>query len=148
MKIPKLILVGAGPGDVDLITMKGIKAIQSADVILYDALANPELLKYATEEALKIYVGKKASMHIYTQHSINEMIVDYAHKLGTVVRLKGGDPFVFGRGHEEMEYANTSLVTSTSVRGASILRSQGDSRILSSATPSNCNVSGFLVKIP
>ncbi|MGZ6520058.1 MAG: uroporphyrinogen-III C-methyltransferase, partial [Bacteroidia bacterium] len=88
--IPKLTLVGAGPGDVDLITVKGVEAISSADVILYDALVNRELLKYAPIEALKIYVGKRNNNHTYTQEQINSLIVDFAYTHGHVVRLKGG----------------------------------------------------------
>lgn len=101
----KLTLVGAGPGDETLITLKGILALESADVILYDALANPALFKYCKEDALKIFVGKRAGCHHLQQHEINRMIVRYARKYGNVVRLKGGDPFVFGRGQEEKEYA-------------------------------------------
>ncbi len=102
---PKLTLVGAGPGDPDLITLKGIKALESADVILYDALANIALLDYARPEALKIFVGKRAGQHYLIQREINQLIVQYAFSHGHVVRLKGGDPFVFGRGQEEKLYA-------------------------------------------
>lgn len=101
----KIILVGAGPGDVDLITLKGIKALKNADVVLYDALANKALLSYCTTDCIKIYVGKKAGIHQYQQIYINDMLVDYARQFKHVVRLKGGDPFVFGRGHEELEHA-------------------------------------------
>ncbi|UII22397.1 uroporphyrinogen-III C-methyltransferase [Fulvivirga ligni] len=101
----KIILTGAGPGDSELITLKAIKALQKADVVLYDALANPELLDYCSEHCIKVYVGKKAGIHSYQQIYINDMLVDYAQKHDTVVRLKGGDPFVFGRGHEELEHA-------------------------------------------
>lgn len=100
----KLTVVGAGPGDVDLITLKGIKALQSADVVLYDALVSPELLDYAPE-AEKIFVGKRKGCYSYQQEQINDLIVERATKGMHVVRLKGGDPFVFGRGAEEMEYA-------------------------------------------
>ncbi|MBX2842991.1 MAG: uroporphyrinogen-III C-methyltransferase [Flammeovirgaceae bacterium] len=115
MILPKLTLVGAGPGDPDLITLKGIKAIKNADVILYDALANEELLEYACENCMKIFVGKRAGKHTFQQIKINKLIVTNALKYGHVVRLKGGDPFVFGRGHEELEYAmkygiNTEIV--------------------------------------
>jgi uroporphyrin-III C-methyltransferase len=105
MNIPRLTLIGAGPGDIELITLKGIRAIKSADVILYDALANQELLEYARPDALRIYVGKRLGKYVYTQDEINEKIVYLAKQYGHVVRLKGGDPFVFGRGFEEMEYA-------------------------------------------
>lgn len=100
----KLTVVGAGPGDVDLITLKGIKALQSADVVLYDALVSTELLDYAPE-AEQIFVGKRKGCYSYQQEQINDLIVERATKGMHVVRLKGGDPFVFGRGAEEMEYA-------------------------------------------
>jgi len=105
MKSPKLSLVGAGPGDPELITLKAIKTLEAADVILYDALANPALLEYAPRQSLKIFVGKRAGKHSFQQRKINRMIVELAHEHGHVVRLKGGDPFVFGRGQEEKEYA-------------------------------------------
>ena len=102
---PCLTLVGAGPGDEELITLKGIRALETADVVLYDALANPALLQYAPATAERIFVGKRAGQHLFQQRQINQMIVRYAHQYGHVVRLKGGDPFVFGRGQEEQEYA-------------------------------------------
>ena len=101
----RLTIVGAGPGDVELITLKAIKAIASANVILYDALINEELLKYASADAELIFVGKRKGCYAYQQEQINELIVLKAHEKGHVVRLKGGDPFVFGRGAEEIEYA-------------------------------------------
>lgn len=103
-KTPKLSVVGAGPGDPELITLKGIKALQTADVVLYDALINKELLDYAPQAEL-IYVGKRKSNHRYSQDQINDLIVKNALTKGHVVRLKGGDPFVFGRGAEEIEFA-------------------------------------------
>lgn len=99
-----LTLVGAGPGDVELITLKAIKALKAADVVLYDALVNTKLLEYAPQ-AEKIFVGKRRGCYAYQQEQINELIVSRAKNNGRVVRLKGGDPFVFGRGSEEMEYA-------------------------------------------
>ena len=93
--IPKLTIVGAGPGDVDLITIKAIKAIESANVILYDALINEALLKYASTEAELIFVGKRKGCYAYQQTQINELIVSRAKSHGHVVRLKGGDPFIF-----------------------------------------------------
>ncbi|MBM1108147.1 uroporphyrinogen-III C-methyltransferase [Aurantibacter crassamenti] len=99
-----LTVVGAGPGDVELITLKAIKALQNADVVLYDALVDVALLKYA-EKAELIFVGKRKGCYSYQQEQINELIVERAKSGGHVVRLKGGDPFVFGRGAEEMEYA-------------------------------------------
>lgn len=103
--IPKLTVVGAGPGDIDLITLKAIKAIESADVILYDALINEELLKYASPKSERIYVGKRKGCYAFQQEQINELIVSKAKTCGHVVRLKGGDPFIFGRGAEEIDYA-------------------------------------------
>ncbi len=100
----KLTLVGAGPGDVELITLKAIKALQNANVVLYDALVDKELLAYAPQAEL-IFVGKRKGCYSYQQEQINELIVSRAKSHGHVVRLKGGDPFVFGRGAEEMEYA-------------------------------------------
>lgn len=115
----KITLVGAGPGDKDLITVKGLRALQQADVVLYDALVNPELLKEAPKDALKIYVGKRANQHRYTQETINLLLVQYALSHGRVVRLKGGDPFVFGRGHEELQYAQSFGVQVEVVPGIS-----------------------------
>lgn len=104
MRSGKLTVVGAGPGDVDLITLKGVKALQSADVVLYDALVSKELLAYAPK-AEKIFVGKRKGCYAYQQEQINDLIVERAQQGKYVVRLKGGDPFVFGRGAEEMEHA-------------------------------------------
>ncbi|MBO0331518.1 uroporphyrinogen-III C-methyltransferase [[Muricauda] lutisoli] len=114
----KLTVVGAGPGDVDLITLKGIKTLQNADVVLYDALVSPELLEYAPE-AEKIFVGKRKGCYSYQQNQINDLIVERAQQGLQVVRLKGGDPFVFGRGAEEMEYAAASGVEVAVVPGIS-----------------------------
>lgn len=116
---PKLTLVGAGPGDVDLITIKGVEALGSADIVLYDALVNTELLKYAPIDALKIYVGKRNKKHTYTQEQINELIVDSAFTHGHVVRLKGGDSFVFGRGQEEIAYAELFNIETEVIPGIS-----------------------------
>ncbi len=96
-------IVGAGPGDPELITIKAMKCIQKADVILYDRLVSRELLKEAKQEAELIYCGKLPKLHVMKQESIQHLLVKYAKKGKTVVRLKGGDPFVFGRGAEEAE---------------------------------------------
>ncbi|WP_194766751.1 uroporphyrinogen-III C-methyltransferase [Tamlana sp. I1] len=104
LKTPKLTVVGAGPGDEDLITLKAIKAIESADVILYDALINESLLKYASEGIECIFVGKRKGCYAFQQEQINDLIVAKAKEKGHVVRLKGGDPFIFGRGAEEIDY--------------------------------------------
>ena len=118
-KHPKISLVGAGPGDPELITVKGLKVLQSADVVLYDALSNPALLAEASENALKIYVGKRANWHRYSQAEINLMLVQYAYAYGHVVRLKGGDPFIFGRGHEELEYIDAFGIQTEIIPGIS-----------------------------
>lgn len=104
LKTPKLTVVGAGPGDVDLITLKAIKAIKAADVILYDALINEELLDYTSVKTERIFVGKRKGCYAFQQEQINELIVAKAKEKGHVVRLKGGDPFIFGRGAEEIDY--------------------------------------------
>ena len=116
---PKLTLVGAGPGDDELITLKGIKALQNADVILYDALANDSLLAYAPKHCVKMNVGKRKGQHSYLQDEINRLIVSFALEHGHVVRLKGGDPFVFGRGYEELEYAKAFGIETHVIPGVS-----------------------------
>lgn len=102
---PKLTVVGAGPGDVELITLKAINVLKEADVVLYDALVNSEMLSYVNPDSELIFVGKRRGCYRYQQEQINELIVARGHSHGHVVRLKGGDPFIFGRGAEEMEYA-------------------------------------------
>ncbi|GAB3503885.1 uroporphyrinogen-III C-methyltransferase [Spirosoma knui] len=115
----KLTLVGAGPGDPDLITVKGIRALQQADVVMYDALVAPELLDYCRPEALKVYVGKRRGAYSCMQEDINPLIVHYAQQYGHVVRLKGGDSFVFGRGYEEQEYARQYGIETIVIPGIS-----------------------------
>lgn len=116
---PKLTLVGAGPGDPDLITAKAINALGKADVVLYDALVNPLLLNYARPHIMKIFVGKQSGQHSLKQEQINNLIVDLAFSYGHVVRLKGGDPFVFGRGYEEIEYAQSFNIETEVIPGVS-----------------------------
>lgn len=116
---PKITLIGAGPGDIELITLKGLNTLKTADVVLYDALVNPALLNYAPTNSLKIYVGKRNHHHSYTQDQINKLIVDMAYAHGHVVRLKGGDAFVFGRGQEELNYANAFNIETSVVPGIS-----------------------------
>jgi uroporphyrinogen III methyltransferase/synthase len=99
----KVFLVGAGPGDPGLITVKGLECIRIADVVIYDFLATPELLRHARKDAQLIYVGKKGGDHTLSQEGINSLIAEKAKQGLTVARLKGGDPFVFGRGGEEAE---------------------------------------------
>ncbi|WP_236975761.1 uroporphyrinogen-III C-methyltransferase [Membranihabitans maritimus] len=103
-KIPRLSLVGGGPGDPKLITLKAIETLEKADIILFDALVNNSLLDYA-KNAQKIFVGKRRGWSRYTQPEINRLIVKMANKFGHVVRLKGGDPMVFGRAQDEIAYA-------------------------------------------
>jgi uroporphyrin-III C-methyltransferase len=99
----KAYLVGAGPGDPDLITVKGLRCIQEADVILYDRLINKQLLEYAKPDADLVYCGKLPNYHTMKQETISNFLVKFAKKGKVVTRLKGGDPFVFGRGGEEAE---------------------------------------------
>ncbi|MBO8170084.1 MAG: uroporphyrinogen-III C-methyltransferase [Thermoanaerobacteraceae bacterium] len=99
----KVYLVGAGPGDPGLITIKGRKCIEQADVLVYDRLVNPRLLDYAKPDCRLIYAGKKPGKHAFNQEKINETLVKLAKQGLVVTRLKGGDPFVFGRGGEEAE---------------------------------------------
>ena len=103
-------LVGAGPGDIGLITVKGLECIKKADVIVYDRLANPRLLSYAKPDAKFIYVGKTPDHHTLKQEEINQVLVDEALKNQVVTRLKGGDPYVFGRGGEEGETLRENAV--------------------------------------
>jgi uroporphyrin-III C-methyltransferase len=116
---PKVTLVGAGPGDPDLLTIKGVKALAEANVVLYDALANEEILAYAPKKSIKIFVGKRKGCHEYSQDQINQLIVDNALTYGNVVRLKGGDPFIFGRGSEEIEYIESFGIPTFVVPGIS-----------------------------
>jgi uroporphyrin-III C-methyltransferase len=118
-KEPRLTLVGAGPGDPELITVKGVNAIKCADVILYDALVSVEILGLIPEGVHALSVGKRAGSHAFTQDEINELIVEFAYLYGHVVRLKGGDSFVFGRGSEELQYAVAHGVHSTVIPGIS-----------------------------
>ena len=97
-------LTGAGPGDVELLTLKAARVIKEADVVIYDRLANPEILKMAKDGCEFVYVGKEDGRHIMPQEEINEVIYQNSLKYENVVRLKGGDPFVFGRGGEEAIY--------------------------------------------
>jgi len=99
----KVYLVGAGPGDPGLLTIKAKECLEKADVVIYDYLANEAFLNYAGEEAELIYVGKKGGAHTMPQEEINELILDKARKGYTVVRLKGGDPFIFGRGGDSVQ---------------------------------------------
>ena len=119
MTSPFLSLVGAGPGDPELITLKAIRTIEKADVILYDALANEALLQYARAKAIKRFVGKRYGCHALSQEEINILIIEYANSHGHVVRLKGGDPFVFGRAQEEIDAARQAGIEVAIIPGVS-----------------------------
>ena len=112
----KLTLVGAGPGDPELITLKAINALKCANVVMYDALVDKVLLDYAPQ-AIHVFVGKRGGKQYLSQKDINHLIVQNAQNHGHVVRLKGGDPFVFGRGHEEMEHAQSFNIEVSIVPG-------------------------------
>jgi len=116
---PRITLVGAGPGDPELITMKGANALKDADVVLYDALVNEKVLDYAPADSIKVYVGKRSGEHSYSQEAVNQLMVDYALNYGHVVRLKGGDPFVFGRGYEEVNFAAGYSINAKVIPGLS-----------------------------
>ncbi|MBN1548974.1 MAG: HemD protein, partial [Syntrophaceae bacterium] len=103
MKKGKVYLIGAGPGDPGLITLKGIQCLQKAEVVIYDHLVSDEILAYAEATVRMIYAGKEGGKHTLTQDQINQALVAEAEKGLTVARLKGGDPFIFGRGGEEVE---------------------------------------------
>jgi len=124
-KIPQLTVVGAGPGDPELITLKAIRALREADVVMYDALANPDLLDYCVPTVEKIYVGKKGFEPSISQDSIQYLIVEKAFEKGHVVRLKGGDPFIFGRGNEEIQYAAQRGLQTAYVPGISSIQTPG-----------------------
>ena len=115
----KVFLVGAGPGDPDLLTLRGVNLLRRAGAVLYDALANDALLGWTPDGAELIYVGKRAGRHALSQTEINELLRQKAHEHAVVVRLKGGDPFVFGRGGEEMDYLRSHGVPVEVVPGVS-----------------------------
>ena len=119
MPTPRITLVGAGPGDPELLTLKGARALASANAVLYDALVDERLLGHSPPEALRVYVGKRAGRPRLAQAEINLLLVQHAFAHGHVVRLKGGDPFVFGRGHEELAYAESFGIATVVVPGIS-----------------------------
>ncbi|NJB36514.1 uroporphyrinogen-III C-methyltransferase [Croceivirga sp. JEA036] len=115
----RISLVGAGPGAEDLITVRGLRTLQDADVVLYDALVSEKLLAKIPAGIKKIYVGKRCGQHSLNQQEINTLLVESAFTYGHAVRLKGGDPYVFGRATEEIAYANTFGIPVTVVPGVS-----------------------------
>jgi len=103
-ELAKVLIVGAGPGDPELISVKGLKALKKADVVLYDFLSAPELLKFTKDSCENICVGKADGLHLLEQDQINELLYKKSLEHKYVVRLKGGDPFIFSRGYEEAKY--------------------------------------------
>jgi uroporphyrin-III C-methyltransferase len=122
---PELIVMGAGPGDPELITVKGQRLLREADVVLYDNLANKELLLYTKTGCEKVYVGKKPYGEYTTQEEIHEMIARYAFTKGKVIRLKGGDPYIFGRGFEEIIYARSLGIKTQFIPGITSMQAAG-----------------------
>ncbi len=122
---PQLIVVGAGPGDPELITLKAQKALMEADVVLYDNLANKALLDYTKPECEKIYVGKLPYGEATPQHEIHALIKEKAFSKGKVIRLKGGDPFIFGRGFEEILFARKEGIATAFIPGISAMQTSG-----------------------
>src|SRR6195952_5781217 len=122
---PELFVLGAGPGDPELITLKGHRVLKEADVILYDNLANKQLLNFAKDGCEKIYVGKHPYGSYTPQETIHEMIKQYAFTKGSVVRLKGGDPFIFGRGFEEILFAREQGIKTYYIPGVTSMQASG-----------------------
>ncbi len=123
--LPELYVVGAGPGDPELLTMKAYKLLQTAHVILYDNLANKALLEIAPQTCECIYVGKQPYGEYTPQERILELIKEKAFEKGRVVRLKGGDPYIFGRGFEEILFARAQGIESFYIPGISSMQALG-----------------------
>ena len=117
MSVGHVILVGAGPGDPGLLTRKGLEAIRQAEVVVFDRLVGPDILSLMPENAEKIDVGKQASNHPVPQYRINQILLEKALEGKRVVRLKGGDPFLFGRGGEELELLKENGISFEEVPG-------------------------------
>lgn len=117
MSLGKVYLVGAGPGDPGLLTLKGKTLLECADVVLFDALVSPEILALINPQAERIHVGKRRGRHSRFQGEINQLLIQKAQAHSVVVRLKGGDPFVFGRGGEELEDLVTAGISTEIVPG-------------------------------
>ena len=122
---PELFVVGAGPGDPELLTIKAYNVLREADVVLYDNLANQALLAFTKEGCQNIYVGKQPYGAFTPQETIHEMIKHFAFTNGKVVRLKGGDPFIFGRGFEEIIYAREQGIKTHFIPGITSMQASG-----------------------
>jgi uroporphyrin-III C-methyltransferase len=122
---PELIVMGAGPGDPELITVKGYKVLQQAKVVLYDNLANKELLDLTPADCEHIYVGKQPYGDYTPQEQIHELIKHFAFTKGSVIRLKGGDPFIFGRGFEEVLFARENGIRTSFIPGITSMQASG-----------------------
>src|SRR5207247_602678 len=114
-------LVGAGPGDAGLLTLRGAELLGRADVVIYDGLVNPDLLRLAPRSAEMIYGGKRPERQPVSQEDLNRLLVAKAHEGKTVVRLKGGDPYIFGRGGEEAEQLAAAGIAFEVVPGISAM---------------------------
>src|SRR5438477_11335291 len=114
----KCFLVGAGPGDLGLVTLRAKQLVEQANVIFYDALCNPEILACTREDVAIVFAGKRAGEHVLSQDEINALLVERARHGKAVVRMKGGDPSVFGRGRDEATTLTAAATTSAIVRGA------------------------------
>lgn len=122
---PQLYVMGAGPGDPELITIKGYKILQQANVVLYDNLASKDLLAYTRDDCEKIYVGKRPYGDYTSQERILELIHEKCFEKGMVVRLKGGDPFIFGRGYEEVLFAREHGIQTFFIPGITSMQASG-----------------------
>jgi len=121
----KLILIGGGPGDPELITLKAWKILQNAKVILYDNLANKALLEFSPANSEKIYVGKQPYGEYTPQETIHSLILEKAIQYGEVIRLKGGDPYIFGRGFEEVQFARLNGIQTQFIPGITSMQASG-----------------------
>ena len=122
---PQLIVAGAGPGDPELVSLKTVRALQEADVVLYDNLINKALLEHTRPDCEKIYVGKLPYGEYTPQETIHALIKEKAFTKGKVVRLKGGDPFIFGRGYEEILFARQHGITASYIPGITSMQAAG-----------------------